>query len=149
MSDSDVVTALRCGDDEVREVAARPQGAARHYLCAMVPSWGGEVVASTFLHFSTDGSLLYLECARTVLEPPRQGYHDVDRLPAREDLGYDYGARVGVRELACGANCAELTRPDADPNRVTGLLQRLATVAAPVAPVATAVGESLRLAQAV
>ncbi|WP_433393896.1 hypothetical protein [Micromonospora sp. KLBMP9576] len=144
----------RWSDNEVREVAARPRGAARHYLCAQVPSWGGEVVASTFLHFSTDGQLLYLECARTVLEPPRQDYHDVDRLTewlpasqlaqvlataterllptalaaplrllrdlarsagrgrrqarlrqqAREDLGYDYGARVGVRELASGAS---------------------------------------------
>ncbi|WP_327028336.1 hypothetical protein OG989_22525 [Micromonospora sp. NBC_01740] len=143
----------RWSDDEVREVAGRPQGAARHYLCALVPSWGGEVVASTFLHFSTDGQVLYLECARTVLEPPRQGYHDVDRLTewlpvsqlaqvlatgterllptalgaplrllrdlvrgaargrrqarlrqlAREDLGYDYGAQVGVREVASGA----------------------------------------------
>ncbi|MEU4570370.1 hypothetical protein [Micromonospora sp. NPDC023956] len=138
---------------EIHAVAAHPHGAARHYLCALVPSWGGEVVASTFLHFSTDGRLLYLECARAVLEPPRQGYHDVDRLtewlPAgqlvqilataaqrllptalgapvrllaaavhrlrrdrrrarnrqavREDLGHDYGAHTGVRELAAGA----------------------------------------------
>ncbi|MGN9778924.1 hypothetical protein ACTMS0_24650 [Micromonospora sp. H33] len=139
---------------QVREVAGQPRGAARHYLCAVVPSWGGEVVASTFLHFSTDGRLLYLECARTVLEPPRQRYHDVDRLTewlpgsqlvqllataterllptalgaplrllrdvgrsvgrerrqarlrrlADEDLGHDYGARVGVRELSSGAS---------------------------------------------
>ncbi|PZG17208.1 hypothetical protein C1I95_15970 [Micromonospora craterilacus] len=144
----------RWSDGEVRQVAANPQGAARHYLCAQVPSWGAEVVASTFLHFSTDGRLLYLECARTVLEPPRLAYHDVDRLTewlpsrhlvhllatatarllptafgapgrliddlvqalrhgprqarlrrlAREDLGHDYGARVGVRELAAGAD---------------------------------------------
>ncbi|MFI7576907.1 hypothetical protein [Micromonospora sp. NPDC049497] len=140
-------------DDEVRQVAGRPQGAARHYLCALVPSWGAEVVAGTFLHFSTDGRVLYLECARTLLEPPRWAYHDVDRLTewvpasqgaqllatgaemllrtaagaplrliadatrvlrydrrrararrlAREDLGHDYGARVGVRELATGS----------------------------------------------
>ncbi|MER7168987.1 hypothetical protein ABT336_23330 [Micromonospora sp. NPDC000207] len=142
----------RFTDQQVRQVAARPRGAARHYLCALVPSWGGEVVAGTFLHFSTDGKVLYLECARTVLQPPRLGYHDVDRLTewlpathlvrllttgtqtllrtalgaparlardllregrhgrrqarlrrlAREDLGYDYGARTGVRELATG-----------------------------------------------
>ncbi|MFE0592960.1 hypothetical protein [Micromonospora echinospora] len=139
-------------DEEIHAVAARPHGAARHYLCALVPSWGGEVVASTFLHFSTDGRLLYLECARAVLGPLRQGYHDVDRLTewlpigqrgqiltsaaqrllplalgapgrllaaaahrlgrdrrrarvrqtVREDLGHDYGARIGVRELAAG-----------------------------------------------
>ncbi|WP_433527873.1 hypothetical protein ACQPYA_15940 [Micromonospora sp. CA-263727] len=141
-------------DEEIRQVAAHPQGATRHYLCAIVPSWGAEVVASTFLHFSTEGRLLYLECARTVLEPPRLAYHDVDRLTERlsanqlvqllatgsdqllptafasaerllgdlvdvlshgrrqtrlrrladEDLGYDYGARAGVRELAAGAD---------------------------------------------
>ncbi|MBX7267047.1 hypothetical protein KIF24_14120 [Micromonospora sp. Llam7] len=140
--------------EQVHQVAAHPQGAVRHYLCAMVPSWGGEVVASTFLHFSTDGRLLYLECARTVLEPPRLAYHDVDRLTewlpasqlvqllaagshallttaatavgrlvdelvqtlrhqrrqarlrrlAGEDLGYDYGARAGARELAAGSD---------------------------------------------
>ncbi|QGN48812.1 hypothetical protein ACN26Y_22630 [Micromonospora sp. WMMD558] len=140
-------------DEEVRRVAARPRGAARHYLCALVPSWGGEVVAGTFLHFSTDGRVLYLECARTLVEPPRWEHHDVDRLTewlpasqfaqllasgaegllrtalgaplrltgdavrvlrhhrrrararrlAREDLGYDYGARAGVRELAAGS----------------------------------------------
>ncbi|RLK25597.1 hypothetical protein DER29_3606 [Micromonospora sp. M71_S20] len=52
-------------------------------------------------------------------------------------------ARVTAAQLR-----AELTRPDAEPGRVTGLLQRLAVVAAPVTPVATAVGELLRLAQA-
>ncbi|GIJ76420.1 hypothetical protein SAMN05443287_10264 [Micromonospora phaseoli] len=140
--------------EQVRQVAAHPQGAVRHYLCAMVPSWGGEVVASTFLHFSTDGRLLYLECARTVLQPPRLAYHDVDRLTewlpasqlvqllaagshallntaatavgrlldelvhtlrhrrrqarlrrlAGEDLGYDYGARAGAREMATSSD---------------------------------------------
>ncbi|MFB9850033.1 hypothetical protein ACFFMR_06510 [Micromonospora andamanensis] len=142
----------RWTDERLRAVASRPQGAARHFLCALVPSWGGEVVACTFLHFSTDGRVLYLECARTLLEPPRFEYHDVDRLTewipvrqfvqlftgaaeqlvptafgaplrlvrdgvqvlrhqirqsrfrrmAREDLGYDYGARAGVREMATG-----------------------------------------------
>ncbi|MEV2242553.1 hypothetical protein [Micromonospora sp. NPDC049891] len=142
----------RWSDERLRAVASRPQGAARHFLCALVPSWGGEVVACTFLHFSTDGRVLYLECARTLLEPPRIEYHDVDRLTewipvrqfvqlfttaaeqlvrtsvgaplrlvrdgvrvlrhqirqsrsrrmAREDLGYDYGARAGVREMATG-----------------------------------------------
>ncbi|HEV2782793.1 MAG TPA: hypothetical protein VGX25_25665 [Actinophytocola sp.] len=67
-------------DEDVTRLAARPHGSARHYLCAQVPSWGGEVVASTFLHFSTDGRLLYLQCDRTILGPLWQQYHDVDRL---------------------------------------------------------------------
>ncbi|MFD5830083.1 hypothetical protein [Lentzea sp. NPDC060358] len=66
--------------DDLARLAARPHGSARHYLCAQVPSWGGEVVASTFLHFSTDGRLLYLQCDRTVLGPLWQQYHDVDRI---------------------------------------------------------------------
>lgn len=65
---------------DLAELAARPHGSARHYLCAQVPSWGGEVVASTFLHFSTDGRLLYLQCDRTVLGPLWKQYHDVDRI---------------------------------------------------------------------
>ncbi|GGU73839.1 hypothetical protein [Lentzea flava] len=67
------------GEDLAR-LAARPHGSARHYLCAQVPSWGGEVVASTFLHFSTDGRLLHLQCDRTVLGPLWRQYHDVDRI---------------------------------------------------------------------
>jgi hypothetical protein len=67
-------------DDALARLAAQPHGSARHYLCAQVPSWGGEVVASTFLHFSTDGRLLYLQCDRTILGPLWQQYHDVDRL---------------------------------------------------------------------
>ncbi|MGW4213837.1 hypothetical protein ACWEIJ_38045 [Lentzea sp. NPDC004789] len=67
------------GEDLAR-LAARPHSSARHYLCAQVPSWGGEVVASTFLHFSTDGRLLYLQCDRTVLGPLWRQYHDVDRI---------------------------------------------------------------------
>jgi hypothetical protein len=66
--------------DDLARLAARPHGSARHYLCAQVPSWGSEVVASTFLHFSTDGRLLYLQCDRTVLGPLWQQYHDVDRI---------------------------------------------------------------------
>ncbi|MEV6637746.1 hypothetical protein AB0M54_44150 [Actinoplanes sp. NPDC051470] len=74
-------------DAEIEAIARRPEGAARHYLCALVPSWGGEVAASTFLHFSTDGRLLYLECARSVLEPVRRRYHEVDRLPEQLSFG--------------------------------------------------------------
>lgn len=136
--------------EEVREIAGRPSGSARYFLCAEVRSWGEEMVASTFLHFSTDGRLLYLQCDRAVLGPLRRRYHDVDRLTdtpvpgqigrialasaarlpalvagaagralraalsgrihrrrlrrnrllAGEDLGYDYGARFSVREMA-------------------------------------------------
>jgi hypothetical protein len=67
-------------EDDLARLATQPHGSARHYLCAQVPSWGGEIVASTFLHFSTDGRLLYLQCDRTILGPLWQQYHDVDRI---------------------------------------------------------------------
>jgi hypothetical protein len=73
--------------EEIHEIATQPSGIARHYLCAEVPSWGGEVVASTFLNFSTDGRLLYLQCDRAVLEPLWRQYRDVDRLTATPPAG--------------------------------------------------------------
>jgi hypothetical protein len=140
--------------EDLARLAERPHGTARHYLCAHVPSWGGEVIASTFLHFSTDGRLLYLQCDRTILAPLWEQYHDVDRLTpqltmgtlgrmaaravsglpgalgraplrvvrdlnfrwrwerrrtgeraiARQDLGYNYGARVSIREEGADTN---------------------------------------------
>ncbi|GIJ76421.1 hypothetical protein SAMN05443287_10263 [Micromonospora phaseoli] len=42
---------------------------------------------------------------------------------------------------------AQLARPDPEPARVTALLRRLAELAAPVAPVASAVTEVLRAVQ--
>lgn len=135
---------------EIREIAGQPNGSARYFLCAEVRSWGEEMVASTFLHFSTDGRLLYLQCDRAILGPVWSQYHHVDRLTdtpvpsqigrmllssaarlpslvagsprrvlraglsgsrhrarlernrhlAGEDLGYDYGARFSVRQMA-------------------------------------------------
>ncbi|GAA5118223.1 hypothetical protein [Haloechinothrix salitolerans] len=136
-------------ESDVERIAADPSGPARHHLCVRVPSWGAEVVATTFLHFSTEGKLLHVRCDQAVLGPLRKPYHDVDRLTetfsadqmgqvlagaatglvgtlarapvsivrellsrrwererararalAAQDLGYDYGARGCVRELA-------------------------------------------------
>lgn len=55
--------------EEIRAIAANPRGLARYYLCAHVPSWGGQIVASVFLRFSTDGYLVYTECERRILAP--------------------------------------------------------------------------------
>ncbi|PPK70620.1 hypothetical protein V5P93_000500 [Actinokineospora auranticolor] len=55
--------------DLVDEIVADPGDAARCYLVAHVPSWGGLVVASTFLRFSTNGHMLHAECERAVLRP--------------------------------------------------------------------------------
>jgi hypothetical protein len=148
------VPASRLPAQEVERIALHPRGAARHCLCAHVPSWGGEIMASTFLHLSTAGEVLYLRCDRRVLSPVSSAHHDVDRLTetttggqylrlfaetiaelpgmiagaprraihrgllgwrhdqqllrdracAEEDLAFDYGARVSVREMASDPN---------------------------------------------
>jgi hypothetical protein len=128
-------------DDEVQWIASHPYGAVRHYLSVYVQSWDGEVIPFTFLHFSTDGKKLYIECARSVLRPIRAQYRVVDVMASELTSGdlsdlvtlaasqtvstvlsapgrviadirfnrrqgrprppqtWDYGARLGVREL--------------------------------------------------
>jgi hypothetical protein len=135
---------------EIERIALHPRGAGRLYLCAHLPSWGGELMASTFLHMSTAGEVLYLRCDRRVLGPIAAAYHEVDRMTetmtegqfrrllaeataqfpgmvfgaprravhrallgwrhdrrlirdaacAAEDMTFDSGARISIRELA-------------------------------------------------
>jgi hypothetical protein len=47
---------------------------ARHYLCAQVVSWDGEIVTSVFVHVSLQGRTLYLEFATYALFPVRPEY---------------------------------------------------------------------------
>lgn len=131
---------------EISEIAADPRGLARYYLCAHVPSWDGQIVASTFLRFSTDGYIIYAECVHAILAPvgaeflPEELSADETdlasmfsdslksvvpmlirspwrvirsftfsgrcasraenlRKEAAEDLGFNYGASVSIREL--------------------------------------------------
>lgn len=134
---------------EISEIAADPRGLARHYICAHVPSWDGQIVASIFLRFSTDGYIIYTECAHAILAPVGAEFlpeelstDEIDfqkgsslcaeslanvvpmlvrspwrvirsinfssdcasraedlRKRAAEDLGFNYGASVSVREL--------------------------------------------------
>ncbi|WP_280911073.1 hypothetical protein [Streptomyces sp. SAI-208] len=72
--------AARLPADEVQRITERPTGAVRHYLAVHVPLWGGDVVPSVFLHFSTTGRTLHLHCSNHVLGPVRAEYHIVDRL---------------------------------------------------------------------
>lgn len=71
---------------EVRAIANDPHGPIRHYCSARVTSWGGEVVAFTFLHFSADGEKLYVECVKRVLRPVRRAFHSVDLTPETPSL---------------------------------------------------------------
>lgn len=113
--------------EEVREIAGRPSGSARHFLCAEVRSWGEEVVTSTFLHFSTDGRLLYLQCDRAVLGPVWSRYHAVDRLtdtPVPRQIGrilLSSAARLPA--LVAGAP-GRLLRADLSGSRHRRRLQR-------------------------
>ncbi|MFE5186354.1 hypothetical protein [Streptomyces sp. NPDC056628] len=81
----------RLSPPEVDRIIERPAGAVRHHLSVHVPLWGGDVVPSVFLHFSTAGRTLHLHCDNHVLGPVRADYHVVDRLrgPLREDARRD------------------------------------------------------------
>ncbi|MGW0423632.1 hypothetical protein [Streptomyces sp. NPDC003015] len=93
--------AARLSADEVERITERPTGAVRHYLAVHVPLWGGDVVPSVFLHFSTTGRTLHLHCSNHVLAPVRAEYHVVDRLrgalspSARRELLLEAVPRTG------------------------------------------------------
>lgn len=93
--------AARLSADEVERITERPTGAVRHYLAVHVPLWGGDVVPSVFLHFSTTGRTLHLHCSNHVLGPVQADYHVVDRLrgplspAARRGLLLDAVPRTG------------------------------------------------------
>jgi hypothetical protein len=72
--------AARLSAEEVERITERPTGAVRHHLAVHLPLWGGDVVPSVFLHFSTTGRTLHLQCSNHVLGPVRADYHVVDRL---------------------------------------------------------------------
>jgi len=92
----------RLSPDEVEQIMCRPTGTVRHYLAVHVPLWGGDVVPSVFLHFSTAGRTLHLHCSNHVLGPVRADYHAVDRLrgplspDARRGLLLNAVARTGT-----------------------------------------------------
>ncbi|MEV5436589.1 hypothetical protein AB0K80_11230 [Streptomyces sp. NPDC052682] len=73
--------AARLSPEAVEEIMLRPTGTVRHCLAVHVPLWGGDVVPSVFLHFSTAGTTLHLYCDNHVLGPVDAAYHVVDRLP--------------------------------------------------------------------
>ncbi|MET8977079.1 hypothetical protein ABZX85_15795 [Streptomyces sp. NPDC004539] len=169
-----LVPVTRLADETVREIMLRPTGHVRHYLAVHVPLWGGDVVPSVLLHFSTASQTLQLHIDNHVMSPVFAAYHAVDRLrgpglgadarrgvlvsaigrtggallaaPMRarhharfetrhsrrmddefkameQDPGYDYGARVSVRELALGPEYQNYFQV-LDAERVTALIQR-------------------------
>ncbi|MET9785094.1 hypothetical protein [Streptomyces canus] len=93
--------AARLSTDQVERIMERPTGAVRHCLAVHVPLWGGDVVPTVFLHFSTEGRTLHLHCSNHVLGPVKAEYHGVDRLrgplspAARRGLLLDAVPRTG------------------------------------------------------
>ncbi|KOG14678.1 hypothetical protein [Streptomyces viridochromogenes] len=75
-----ITPTVRLSPEEVERIMLRPTGTVRHYLAVHVPMWGGDVVPSVFLHFSTAGRTLHLHCDNHVLGPVAADYHVVDRL---------------------------------------------------------------------
>ncbi|MGW0825924.1 hypothetical protein [Streptomyces sp. NPDC002845] len=80
MAPDRLAPAARLSPETVEEIMLRPTGTVRHYLAVHVPLWGGDVVPSVFLHFSTEGRTLHLHCRNHVLGPVDAAYHVVDRL---------------------------------------------------------------------
>ncbi|QNP75557.1 hypothetical protein IAG44_03550 [Streptomyces roseirectus] len=174
LRDDRLTPVTRLSPETVGEIMRRPTGHVRHYLAVHVPLWGGDVVPSVLLHFSTASQTLQLHIDNHVMSPVRAGYHAVDRLrgsglgsdakrgvllnalgrtggallaaPLRalhhgrfeklharrmddelkameQDPGYDYGARVSVREMALGPEYQNYFQV-LDADRVTALIQR-------------------------
>ncbi|MCD7436992.1 hypothetical protein K4B79_02010 [Streptomyces lincolnensis] len=96
-----IAPVARLSAEEVARIMRHPTGAVRHCLAVHVPLWGGDVVPSVFLHFSTEGRTLHLHCSNHVLGPVRADYHVVDRLrgplspDARRGLLLDAVPRTG------------------------------------------------------
>ncbi|GAA3907715.1 hypothetical protein GCM10023084_69960 [Streptomyces lacrimifluminis] len=80
MSTNGLTPAARLSAGAVQEIMLHPTGTVRHHLAVHVPLWGGDVVPSVFLHFSTEGRTLHLHCGNHVLGPVDAAYHVVDRL---------------------------------------------------------------------
>ncbi|HXT92844.1 MAG TPA: hypothetical protein VN714_26715 [Trebonia sp.] len=77
----------------IAEAITNSGDAARHYLCARVVSWGGEVVTSVFVHASLQGRTLYLEFATYALLPIRSEY-------AVGKAGGTHGRKLGSEVFA-------------------------------------------------
>ncbi|MFJ2304802.1 hypothetical protein [Streptomyces sp. NPDC087787] len=70
---------------ETHRMRAAEEGAEkrRHFLCARVDGWEGELVVTVFVRVHTQGRMLMLEVAPHVLNPVRQEFKDADRTAHR------------------------------------------------------------------
>jgi hypothetical protein len=75
-----VAPVQRLDREQVEDIMRHPTSTVRHFLAMHVPLWGGDVVPSVFLHFSTTGGTLHLHCDNHVLGPVDAAYHVVDRM---------------------------------------------------------------------
>lgn len=127
MSATGLTPTTRLSAEAVQEIMLHPTGTVRHHLAVHVPLWGGDVVPSVFLHFSTEGRTLHLHCGNHVLGPVNAAYHVVDRLrdpltPERQRGLLAEALPVPARRSSARppARCARpVSRPDAPGGRWT------------------------------
>jgi hypothetical protein len=64
----------------LRALIEHPEDVVRPYICVRVPSWGGQLVLSTFVRFVVTPQHLFVELSHSLLPPVREQYQEVDRL---------------------------------------------------------------------
>jgi hypothetical protein len=67
----------------VEEFQRDPRTPARHYLRCQTASWGGELVATVFVHCALQGESLYVECSSHLLPPTIWRYHVYGERPMK------------------------------------------------------------------
>ncbi|WP_344421329.1 hypothetical protein [Pseudonocardia ailaonensis] len=65
--------------ETARDLADRPQEAARYYRCYRVESWDRELTTSSYFTAGTDSRTLYVEWTHCVLPPLREQFRSIDR----------------------------------------------------------------------
>jgi hypothetical protein len=67
----------------IEEFQRDPRTPARHYLRCKTDSWGGELVATVYIHCALQGESLYLECSSHLLLPTAARYHVFGERPMK------------------------------------------------------------------
>jgi hypothetical protein len=67
----------------IEEFQRDPRTPARHYLRCQTDSWGGELVATVFVHCALQGESLYVECSSHLLPPTIWRYHVFGARPMK------------------------------------------------------------------
>ncbi|MFG3339988.1 hypothetical protein [Glycomyces sp. NPDC048151] len=69
------------GYQTIEEFQRDPRTPARHYLRCKMDSWGGELVATVYVHCALEGESLYVECSSHLLMPTAARYQVFGERP--------------------------------------------------------------------